>query len=222
VNTRVRFQPVVSNIPGSVAWISCAVLLIISIPFTYFSDQISTETVVPLAQVETHISTEGYDRKHRRLPFTIYVLTEEFSWKLESATDLDGEHKLFGAALTDEINRARDVFCIGTASLEGATQAEEARADQRARMLAQWAEAVIRDRKHTRLFTVNAGQYVGPKELQSAHQRKAIIIGTAEHDDEVNVGEALRWGLEKEEQTSAVVYSLLHHYSRSQECFQIF
>jgi hypothetical protein len=36
------------------------------------------------ALVETRISTVGYEKNHRTLPFSVYVLTQQFSWKLES------------------------------------------------------------------------------------------------------------------------------------------
>jgi hypothetical protein len=72
------------------------------------------------------------------------------------------------------------------------------------------------------LFTLNAGQYVGPKELQSAYQRKAIIIATGQHDDDVDLREALTSGLMQKQLTFPFIYDLLHHYSRSNEWLKVF
>jgi hypothetical protein len=140
---------------------------------------------------------------------------------MESADDLEGAQTVLGPELIVAINHAPDVFCVGTASFEGGTHAEEARAGQRARKLAQWVGAVIGNPKSTRLFTLNAGQYKGPPELVSSYQRKAIILVTGPHDDKVNLSEGLSSGLERAQQTSPVVYSLLHQYSRSREWLKL-
>jgi hypothetical protein len=151
------------------------------------------------------------------LPFTVYVLSQELSWKLESATDLEGDERLVSPALTDAINGSRDVFCVGTASFEGVTRAEEARAARRAAQLAEWVAAVIREPGQTHIFTLNAGQYRGPPEPDSGCQRKAILIVTGPHDDEVDLSEGLLSGLESQQEAFPVVYSLLHRYSRSND-----
>jgi hypothetical protein len=173
-------------------------------------------------QVETRISMEGYDRAQRLLPFTVYILTQELSWKWESAGELEGGQTLVSAELAAAANGAHDVFCVGTASSEGVTRAEEARAGRRGRQMAAWLEAVIVDRKRTRLFMLNAGQYVGPPELQSPDQRKAILIATGPHAEEVELGEALTSGLIQKQQLYPLIYSLLHHYSRSKEWLNSF
>jgi hypothetical protein len=173
------------------------------------------------AQVETRINTVGYDKNQRPLPFTVYVLTQQLSWKLESTDDLEGGQTMLSPELIVAINHARDVFCVGTASFEGITHVEEARAAQRAGQLMRWVETVIENPRHTRLFTLNAGQYKGPKELVSSYQRRAIILVTGPHDDDVDLSEGLTSGLEQKQLTSPVVYSLLHHYSRSNEWLRL-
>jgi hypothetical protein len=161
------------------------------------------------------ITTVGYDKNQRSLPFTVYVLTQQLSWKLKSSDDLEGMQTLFSPELAFAINHARDIFCVGTASSEGGTRAEEARAAQRAGRLAQWVSTIIAHPGHPRLFTLNAGQYKGPQELDSSYQRKAIILLTGPHDDKVDLTEGLQSGLEQQQQTSPVIYSLLHQYSMS-------
>jgi hypothetical protein len=213
-----RCQPLMSNIPGSFAWILSIILAVVAAVTLGNPWMKANVPPDPLpAQVETRINTVGYDKNQRRLPFTVYVLAQRVSWKLDSTQDLEGGQTLLNPELIGAINRARDVLCVGTASFEGGTQAEEARAAQRAAKLAQWVGTVIGNPKHTRLFTLSAGQYKGPKELASSYQRRAIILVTEPHDDDVSMTEALRSGLEQKQQTSPLVYSLLHHYSRSDE-----
>jgi hypothetical protein len=215
-------QPLMSDIPGSIPWILLTLLAAVAtVPLSNLSMTAGVEISPLPVTVETRIATEGYDRRQRRLPLTVYVLTQQLSWKLESTVDLEGGQPLLGPELIVAINRARDVFCVGTASFEGVSRSEEARAARRAAKLAQWVAAVVRNPSQTRLFTLNAGQYKGPNEPDSAYQRKAIIIATGPHDDEVNLSEALTSGLEREQQTFPVVYSLLHRYSRSSEWLKI-
>jgi hypothetical protein len=218
IYSRHRCRPVISNIPGSVPWILFVILTsAICVPLVSLSSSPVRRSLPPSEQVETRIHVDAHDRQHRHLPFTIYVLTEQFSWKLESAVDLQGGQTLLSAELIRAINRSRDVLCVGTASFEGATRTEETRAGQRARKIAEWVRAAILDQKGTHLVTLNVGQYVGPEKQESAHQRKAIIIATGQHDENADLSEALQSGLEQEQETSPVVYSLLHHYSRSGE-----
>jgi hypothetical protein len=211
-----------SGIPASFPWTLLAILAVASIPLAgYLSAPPVVESAPAAAQVEIRIVANGYDKNQRSLPFTVFVLTQGLSWKLESATDLEGGQTLLNPELIAAIRRAPDVFCVGTASFEGITQAEEARAAKRARKLAQWVAAVVPAANRTRIFTLNAGQYKGPAEPDSAYQRKAIIIATGAHDAGVNLAEGLTSGLELQQQTFPVVYSLLHHYSRSKEWLDI-
>jgi hypothetical protein len=213
-----RRQSLMSCIPGSFTWILSSMLaLVVTVMASYRSVPPPAVESTPLpVQVEARIVTQGYDRQQRPMPFTVYVLSQQLSWKLESATDLEGGQKLLSPELIQAINDAPEVFCVGTASFEGATQTEEARAAQRAQRLADWVGAVIRDSNRTRLFTLNAGQYKGPKELESAFQRKAIIMVSGPHDKGVNLTEGLMSGL-MQKKAFQVVYSLLHHYSKSNE-----
>jgi hypothetical protein len=214
-----RQQPM-SGIPGTFPWILLALLAVAAVPFAKLQTSAPVKTSPPptnVVRVETKITTEGRDSHQRALPFTVYVLSQELSWKLMSTTDLEGGQTLLSPEVADAINNSHDVFCVGTASVEGVTPAEEARAAQRAGQLAQWVSAVIRNPAPARIFALNAGQYQGPKELQSAYQRKAILIITGPHDDAVELSEGLISGLERQQQASPVIYSLLHHYSRSNE-----
>jgi hypothetical protein len=212
-------QRLISGIPGSFSWILLTLGLAVTVPFSKVPRAAHIQATPPpvsVVSVETQIAAEGFDSHRRALPFTVYVLTHQLSWKLESATDLEGGQRLISPELTTAINRARDVFCVGTASFEGAQRPEEARAAQRADRLAQWVRAIIRNPDQTRLFTLNAGQYRGPSELDSTYQRKAILIVTGPHEEEVDLSEGLTSGLEQQ-QAFPVVHSLLHDYSRSNE-----
>lgn len=215
----VHSRPLMSNIPASVA---CILFTLVGAAMAVlFADIPAQERHPPVAppaparaQVETRIETVGQDAKHRSLPFTVYVLAEQLSWRLESTRDLEGGQTLLSSPLVAAINAAPEVICVGTASLEGGTHAEEARAGERAGKLAEWVKAAVTN-PHTRVFAANAGQYKGAEELASSQQRKAIILITGPHDEGVDLREALRSGLERIRQTSPVVTSLLSGYSRS-------
>lgn len=222
-----RLKPLASDIAGSFTWILLAVLAAsVAVALQFLSTARPVEPAPPAArpvepvpppQVETRIRTEGLDANRRPLPFTVYILSQEFSWKLESVSDLEGSQNLVNPELAAAVNRARDVICVGTASFEGATRVEEARAAERAGTLARWLGSAVRDPRSTRVFSVNAGQYKGPPALESANQRKAIVIVTEGHADDVDLSQALESGLRKKQQEYPIVYSLLHHYSRSGE-----
>lgn len=218
-------QRLMTGIPESFTLILLTLLaVVIAVPFANVSGPVHVEPTLPpenVVDVETKITMEGRDSHQRALPFTVYILTHQLSWKLKSATDLEGEQSLLSPELTTAINGARDVFCVGTASFEGGPGLEEARAAQRAGQLAQWVAGAVRNPSQTRIFALNAGQYRGPSELESAFQRKAILIITGSHDDEVDLSEGLTSGLEQQQQMFPVVYSLLHHYSRSNEWLKV-
>jgi hypothetical protein len=211
-------QPAICNIPASFTWI--LLTLLASVAVVAFGSLRAPGRTSPRpspAQIEVRIATTGFDGHHRRLPFTIYVLTDRLSWTLESTAELQGGGTFLSPELAASINRARDVFCVGTASVEGATPTEEARAAQRARQLAEWVKTAIGSPRQTRVFTLNAGQYRGPRELASSYQRRAVILVAGPHEDDVNMSEGLRSGLEQQQQASPLIYMLLHQYSRSLE-----
>jgi hypothetical protein len=210
-------RPLMSNIPASVACVLFTVVgVALAVLFGDFAPKVSAPppAAPPPALVETHISTEGQDSTGRSLPFTVYVLAAQLSWRLESTNELEGGQTLLSPVLVAAINAAAEVFCVGTASFEGGARAEEARAGERAGRLAQWVGTAVANTS-TRVITLNAGQYRGPKELASLEQRKAVILITGPHDAAVDLGEALRSGLERIRQTNPVVNSLLSDYSRS-------
>ena len=212
-----RREAFISNIPASAVVILLSILVLtvattLGLPFPARKAPAASPAVI-----ESRIQTEGYDRQKRRVPFTVYVLSQQLSWRLESVTELDGQQTLLDPELDAEINRARDVFCVGTASFEGATRTEEVRAARRAGNLARWIESVVLDSRKTRVFRLSAGQYKGPKGMQSTYQRKAILIATGPHDEGVDLADALKSGLQKKQEEYPVVYSLLHDYSRSDE-----
>lgn len=218
-------QQPIHGIPGSFLWILFTILAgVIVLPFVKIQS-IAKPQPPPAprieTQIETSITTVGEDSHHRRLPFTVYVLAQDLSWKLESTGALEGGKTIVSPDLIAAMIQARDVFCVGTASNEGESQAEEVRAAQRALTLAQWLRSAMGDSHRPNLFTLNAGQYQGPRELPSALQRKAIILISGPHDDDVELGEGLKSGLEQQQQTSPLVLSLLHDYSRSKRWLKI-
>jgi len=221
-----RLKPTADGIPPAFAPLLLALAIVVALPFSFQPKKPRAAAPAPspppppVVQVETRIPAQGVDRQGRRLPFTVYVLSDQLSWKLESVTDLEGRQPLLNAELREAITRGQDVFCVGTASFEGNTLREEARAAERARTLARWVQAGIE--VHVRVFQVNAGQYKGPPEgMGSPNQRKAIIIVTQGHADDVVLGDALRSGLESRQREYPIVASLLHDYSRSGEWLRV-
>jgi hypothetical protein len=223
ITTRFHDRPLQSNIPASVACILFTLIAAaLGVLYGDFPAKVSHAPAAPPApapvqvQVEARIPTLGQDKNGRSLPFTVYVLAAQLSWRMESTDGLEGGNTLLSPALTAALNHAAEVFCVGTASFEGGTRIEEARAGQRARQLEQWVETAVTNTQ-IRVFALNAGQYKGPAELVSSDQRKAVILITGPHDGAVDLSQALRSGLERIRQTSPVVNSLLEDYSRSNE-----
>jgi hypothetical protein len=215
----IHSRPLMSNIPASVACVLFTVVGVsLAVLYGNFAPKVAPQPVPPPppapAQVETVVPTQGQDSRGRSLPFTVYVLAAQLSWRLESTNELEGGQTLLSPVLVAAINGAAEVFCVGTASFEGGARAEEARAGERAGRLAQWVGTAVANTT-TRVFTLNAGQYRGPKELASTEQRKAVILITGPHDAAVDLGEALGSGLQRIRQTNPVVNSLLSDYSRS-------
>ena len=207
--------PLFRTVSGSVPLILVSILAVAVVPLLDLHSKPVTRPAPPPVLIETRIEAEGFDKHHRRLPFTLYILSQQRSWKLNSISDLEDDQPLVNPEFEAAINRSKDVFCIGTASAEGLTETEEARAALRAETLAGWVGRVIREPRKTRLYRLNVGQYKGPKQLESTDQRKAIIVVTEPHEEDVDLRDALRSGLVKKQGDNAIVYSLLHYYSRS-------
>jgi len=218
-----RSRPIFNSVPAAVPIILLGILLLATVPLVYLLNVPKPQPRAEATRVEIErtIQSEGFDKQGRRLPFTVYVLSAQRSWKLESASDLEDDRPLVSPELVAALHQARDVFCIGTASFEGRRNVEEARAALRAETLAGWLTGAMPQPHKIRVYRLNAGQYVGPQKLESTDQRKAIIIITQGHDEDVSLRDALKSGLSKKQRDNPIVYSLLHHYSRSDKWLKL-
>jgi hypothetical protein len=145
--------------------------------------------------VETRIDSADVDTNSHRLRFAVNVLSNQRSWRFSSSEDLQTDQPLLNPELIAQPNRAQDVFCIGTASSEGERGPEEDRAARRASTLEHRVARVIQSPGQTRVFRLNAGQYVGHFQVSSDDQRKAVITVAHGHDDDVDLAGALPSGL---------------------------
>ncbi len=125
----------------------------------------------------------------KRAGLRIAILDAEHYWPLGRADTIVGpggrEEDVFAffnsSGIQKRIAEAEDIIAIGTASCEDDTRSEEARAQDRAYKLINWARQLDSLGQNAGLFTVNLGQYLDPScdrkaADQTRHQRNAILV----------------------------------------------
>src|SRR5262249_1467609 len=88
--SRFRRRPLIAGIPAVVPLILVVVLLwpfgIVALIEFGRPDAPGVIAPPPPPIVEARVQTEGSDSRHRTVAFTVYVLSQRVSWRLESAT----------------------------------------------------------------------------------------------------------------------------------------
>lgn len=146
----------------------------------------------------------------KKAVFRIAYLTQEKRWKYSSELELN-DGTLLAYNIKENLpnfpnfGNALGLIAVGTASQEGSdTQKEELRADRR-------ADAILFNirinviAKNKELYKLNLGQYLDKKNLttlETAYQRRVIIVGIMQKDSTMNLAElktALKNGLNDSE-----------------------
>jgi hypothetical protein len=169
------------------------------------------------------------DQQGRRASFRILLFTDEFRWRLSSHLALENgvDAPDFTPEMKAVLNSAQEIICIGTSSEElpgalppkvGRTE-EERRAGRRANQIALWVRRALSAAIPVR--KLNIGQHVRTDHAHdvrdTSDQRRVVIVLVLEHDDRVDVNEALRTAMLRESVRAPVFDALLKDYSLSRE-----
>jgi hypothetical protein len=170
--------------------------------------------------------TNASDADGRRASFRILLFTDEFRWRLNSfdSLDADPERPKFTAEMKAVLNDAEEIIAVGASSEEVPAGvpfpmgrlAEERRAARRAERIAVWVREVLS--KPIPVRKLNVGHHAPSAErrgVDTADQRRVIIILVLKHDEGTNIDQALRSAMARESLRAPIFEALLTRYSLS-------
>jgi eukaryotic-like serine/threonine-protein kinase len=167
------------------------------------------------------IVRDATDVAGHQASFRIMLLTDEFRWRLGSSSALEsGARPEFTPEMTSVLNNAEEVVCVGASSeeidpgttYEAGRAREEKRAARRAERIALWVQSALTRPIPTR--KLNAGHHIATSAaVDTADQRRMVIILVLEHDKETNIDEALRSAMIHEAVRAPIFETLLSQYS---------
>jgi len=112
--------------------------------------------------------------------------------------NIDIQDHLSTTGMQFRFKSVEDIICVGAASYEGTEEEENNRAKQRSEQLLVWVKESVPTMAN--LYTLNLGQYNTchncNSPLDSAYQRRIILIGVTKKDEGVNLEEALKSALD--------------------------
>ena len=178
----------------------------------------------PPEVVQDVVARHVEDAKGKRASFRILLFSDEFRWRISSHVSLENREK--DPEFTDEmkavLDDAEEIICVGESSEEVSsmvppTQAraeEERRAARRADQIALWIRRAIA--KPVPIRKLNIGQHVPTSQRRdTSDQRRMVIVLVLDHDDSVDLDQALRNAMARESTRAPVFDALLKDYSRS-------
>lgn len=209
---------------ATAAWAAAGVWLV-GLTFT----ELKAVWLVPPTPPEVShdlIIRNAKDDAGRNTSFRILLFTDEFRWRLSSHAELDAvpERPHFTAEMKTLLNSAEEVIAVGASSEEFApgmsTAAgraiEERRAGRRAERIALWVREVLS--RPVPVRKLNVGHHAptrGPRDADTSDQRRVIIILVLEHDEGVDMDQALRAAMAQESARAPIFEALLTRYSLS-------
>lgn len=164
------------------------------------------------------------DRHGRRASFRILLFTDEFRWRLSSHEAIDAQQPR--PHFTDEMKTvladAREIICVGASSEElpagvpfdVGRAAEERRAALRAERIALWVRESLSRPVPIRKLNVGYHAPTG-RAVDTADQRRVIIILVLDAEDRVDIDQALRAAMARESIRAPIFEALLTRYSLS-------
>ncbi len=147
---------------------------------------------------------EGIDKAGKKATFDFVAKTKDYSWIKGQADQVtingqpignaDVSAQLFGPEVAKGLAPAKDLIAVGVASEEGTLAEENARAAQRGKVAAGWADQNVGGNKG--LWVLNLGQFSNActsatVERDTSWERPFLIVGARNQDAGVNLGEAL-------------------------------
>jgi hypothetical protein len=175
------------------------------------------------------------DAVGRKASFRILLFTDEFRWRLSSFDSLDAtpDRPMFTEDMKNVLASAEEIIAVGASSEElpaGMSLAEgrvmeERRAGRRAEQIAMWIREALSKPVSVRKLNVGyhaptrpSGQAT-PRRSRSiedtSDQRRVVIILVLEHEQGVNMDQALRAAMATESVRAPIFEALLTRYSLS-------
>src|SRR5215467_7153287 len=167
------------------------------------------------------------DSQGKRASFRILLFSDEFRWRMSSHVELENRESdpEFTAEMRAVLENAEEIICVGESSEEVSTAVpptraraeEERRAARRADQIAMWIRRAIS--RPVPIRKLNIGQH-NPTPPGQRHdtsdQRRMVIVLVLDHDESVNLDQALRNAMSQESSRAPVFDALLKDYSRSE------
>jgi hypothetical protein len=170
-----------------------------------------------------YVINNAYDSAGHRASFRILLFTDEFRWRLNSFDELDADPQRpqFTAEMKALLNGAKEIICVGASSEEipggvsfaAGRASEERRAARRAERIALWVREVLE--KPVPVRKLNVGHHAPTKgrPQDTSDQRRVVIILVLDHDDNINLDQALRAAMARESVRAPIFEALLTRYS---------
>ena len=167
------------------------------------------------------------DSQGKRASFRILLFSDEFRWRMSSHVALENRESEpeFTAEMKAVLENAEEIICVGESSEEvsnsvpptRARAEEERRAARRADQIAMWIRRALS--KPVPIRKLNIGQHIPTPPGQrhdTSDQRRMVIVLVLDHDESVNLDQALRNAMAQESSRAPVFDALLKDYSRSE------
>lgn len=180
----------------------------------------------PPEVVQDVVARNVEDAQGKRASFRILLFSDEFRWRMSSHSVLENRDTApeFTAEMKAVLENAEEIICVGESSEEvsmgvpptRARVEEERRAGRRADQIALWIREAIS--KPVPIRKLNIGQHRPTPQAQkhdTSDQRRMVIVLVLDHDDSVNLDQALRSAMAQESSRAPVFDALLRDYSRS-------
>src|SRR5215471_18842997 len=164
------------------------------------------------------------DAHGKRASFRILLFCDEFRWRMSSHVALENRDSEpeFTTEMKAVLNTAEEIICVGESSEEGAATVpptvarveEERRAARRADQIAMWVRRAIS--RPVPIRKLNIGQHMPTRQKgDTSDQRRMVVVLVLDHDDSVNLDQALRNAMSQESARAPIFGKLLKDYSRS-------
>jgi hypothetical protein len=170
------------------------------------------------------IARDVEDSHGKHASFRILLFSDEFRWRMSSHIELEskGAEPDFTEGMKAVLDNAQEIICVGESSEEGpngvpATVArleEERRAARRADQISLWIRRAMS--RPVPIRKLNIGQHIATgQKRDTSDQRRMVIILVLDHDDAVDLDQALRNAMARESSKAPIFDTMLKDYSRS-------
>jgi len=208
-------------------WRTCAVVVMLAGGVLAFASVNEARHMVPPKPPEVvHdvVVRHAEDSHGKHASFRILLFSDEFRWRMSSHVELEnkGTEPDFTGEMKAVLDNAQEIICVGESSEEGpngvsptvARVEEERRAARRADQIALWIRRAVS--RPVPIRKLNIGQHIPTTQRRdTSDQRRMVIVLVLDHDDSVDLDQALRNAMARESSRAPVFDAMLKDYSRS-------